>query len=586
MRKTLQALWLSVLLASLVALQPPKILATPSVQTVTCSETYIVQANDWLSKIADKFLGDIEAYVVIVAATNRQEQADDTFARINNADAIKVGWKLCIPIKPEAEALLAQTQPAPGPVQVAEPASVPPIIATALYTLDDFAREFNFSAAVNPAWIYTSPDQPVKPAALSKYQEIERKFGYRANYLWNQNLDNSYFFNPGLFKVTPPEVTLYPAPWGTVVPRFRYPLNVTLPSGLSTNQFGWRGDQIALKKPKKTIRIATVGASTTVSGHTLPYSYPELLQHWLNLWSKEKGYDVTFEVINAGREGLSSNDIAAVVQYEVMPVDVDYVIYYEGANQFDVQTMVTYPADVTFGKPPAGLVPNLDNVDSEDKTLLDQLSEYSALASRARSIVEQFSVTGQEPPKPEQFFHLPEGLDEFNPNRTQVGNALALRKILGDLDQIKGNLDKREVKLVLATFDWFAYEGMVLDPTRHRNIYAYLNRVYWPITYANMRRMADFQNRVFKRWATDNRVEVIDVAGRMPRQPDLYDDAIHNRPLGIRIRAWINFEAMVPLLKQDIESGALPRRRQVFYAAHPYITPEHQTRSLISGETN
>ena len=586
MRKTLLALWLSALLAGLVTLQPANTLAMPSGQTITCIDTYTVQANDWLSKIADKFLGDIEAYTVIVAATNQQRQADETYARITNADEIEVGWKLCIPINPEAEALLTKTQPIAAPVSVSGLAIAPPIIATELYTLDDFVQEFDFSGEVQPAWIYSSPDERVKPAPLSKYQEIESNFGYRANYLWNQNLDKTYFFNSGLFKVTPPEVKLYEAPWGTVVPRFRYPPNVTLPSGLSTNQFGWRGDQIALKKPKKTIRIASVGASTTVSGHTFPYSYPELLQHWLNLWGEENGYDVTFEVINAGREGLSSNDIAAVVRYEVMPVDVDYVIYYEGANQFNVQTMVTYPGDVTFGKPPAGLVPNLDNVDSEDKTLLDQLSEYSALASRARSIVEQFSVTGQEPPKPEQFFYLPEGADEFNPNRSQLGNALALRKILRDLDEIKGNLDKRDIKLVLATFDWFAYEGMVLDPNRHRNIYAYLNRVYWPITYANMRRMADFQNRVFERWAADNQVNMVDVAGRMPRQPDLYDDAIHNRPLGIRIRAWINFEAMVPLLKQDIESGALPRRRQVFYAQHPYITADHQIRSLISEETN
>ena len=329
-----------------------------------------------------------------------------------------------------------------------------------------------------------------------------------------------------------------------------------------------------------------MGASTTVGGHTLRHSYPEFLEHWLNLWSQSNSYDVKFEVINAGREGLNSNDIAAVVRYEVLPLDVDYVIYYEGSNQFHPETVVSFPPEYTLGKPPAGVVPNLANVDSENKNFLDYLSEYSALAARARSIVEQFLVTGQEPPKPEQTFHLPAGLNELNPSRQQLGNALALRKILGDLDQIKQDLDAQNVKMLMTTFNWFAYDKMVLDPGRHRNLYAYLNRVYWPISYTNMRRAADFQNRVFKKWAIANRVQIIDVAGQMPKQPDLYDDAIHNTYLGTRIRAWLIFESLLPLLKQDIESGALPQPAKMVYKEHPYIKPGYKVKELSIAGVN
>jgi hypothetical protein len=234
-----------------------------------------------------------------------------------------------------------------------------------------------------------------------------------------------------------------------------------------------------------------------------------------------------------------------------------------------------------LGQPPPGIVPNLANVESDDKNLLDHLSEYSALAARARSIVEQFLITGQEPPKAEQTFHLPEELDEFRPEREHLDNALALKKILRDLDHIKQDLNAKDVKMLLTTFDWFAYDGMVLDPTRHRNLYSYLNRVYWPISYANMRRAADFQNRVFKKWAAENRVDMIDVAGLMPKQPDLYDDAIHNTYVGTRIRAWINFEALVPLLQEDIESGDLPRPAKIKFRQHPNIkSAEYRTRVL------
>jgi hypothetical protein len=134
--------------------------------------------------------------------------------------------------------------------------------------------------------------------------------------------------------------------------------------------------------------------------------------------------------------------------------------------------------------------------------------------------------------------------------------------------------------MVMTTFNWFAYDGMVLDPARHRNLYGYLNRVYWPISYANIRRAADFQNRVFKDWAADQRVPLIDVARLMPQEPDLYDDAIHNTYTGTRVRAWIIFEALVPLLERDIEAGLLPRPAKLHYTEHPYIKPGYTAREL------
>lgn len=549
--------------------------AAQQAQKETCAEVYTVQASDWLSKIADKFLGNVQAYPAIVAATNDFHQRDGSFANITNPDIIEAGWKICIPVKQDAEAILTREKEI---VAILETADIAP--GSDVYTLDDFVAEFDFGDGVKSRWIYESPERVAPYDISAEFQTIQSQHGYRANYVWNSYLSNDYFLTSGIFKTIPDQVKVYTPTWQTVYPRFRYPPNVTLPTRLTTNRFGWRGPQIDLNKPANTIRIAAVGASTTVNGHSRHYSYPELLQHWLNLWAKENNYGVNFEVLNLGREGIGSRDIAAIVKYEMLPMEVDYVIYYEGSNQFDPRTMVSYPDDVVFGQPPEGLVPNFSNIESDDKSLLDHLSEYSAVAARARSLVETFSITGEEPPKPEQTFILPDGLDELRPRRQHLGRALALRSILSDLDRIKRDLDEKEIKLMLATFDWFAYDGMVLDPARHRTLYGYLNRVYWPISYANMRRMADFQNRAFKLWAVDHRVDIIDVAGLMPRQPDLYDDAIHNTQLGIRIRAWINFEVLVPALKADIESGKLPRPDEEFIEAHPYLTDDYTIREL------
>lgn len=72
--------------------------AAPSSQGPS-GEVYVVQANDWLSKIAEKYYGDLFAYSLIVEATNARAAEDGRFAVIKNPDLIEVGQKLWIPIQ-------------------------------------------------------------------------------------------------------------------------------------------------------------------------------------------------------------------------------------------------------------------------------------------------------------------------------------------------------------------------------------------------------------------------------------------------------------------------------------------------------
>jgi iron complex transport system substrate-binding protein len=89
------------------ALAPAATLAAPPGQESACAEEYTVQADDWLSKIADKFLGNGLAYPAIFEATNQQHAIDPAFAQFTNPDLIEVGWQLCIPSTEQAQALLA-----------------------------------------------------------------------------------------------------------------------------------------------------------------------------------------------------------------------------------------------------------------------------------------------------------------------------------------------------------------------------------------------------------------------------------------------------------------------------------------------
>jgi hypothetical protein len=68
--------------------------------TTACSEVYIVQKDDWLTKLALKYYNEMFDYPLIVDATNAKAREDSTFLEIPNPDLIEVGQKLCIPEKP------------------------------------------------------------------------------------------------------------------------------------------------------------------------------------------------------------------------------------------------------------------------------------------------------------------------------------------------------------------------------------------------------------------------------------------------------------------------------------------------------
>jgi ribose transport system substrate-binding protein len=99
MRKVLYLLVLLVLLATLA---PSAIAAPPKEE----GQAYTVQKDDWLWKLAEKYLGDPYAYPAIAIATNAKHAEDDSYAFIWNMDLIEVGDKLWMPSTEEAQDIL------------------------------------------------------------------------------------------------------------------------------------------------------------------------------------------------------------------------------------------------------------------------------------------------------------------------------------------------------------------------------------------------------------------------------------------------------------------------------------------------
>ncbi len=120
MKKAISFMSIGLLLVLLLVLAPIPTLA----QEISCESDVTVQADDWLSKIAEKFYGDPVAFPAIVAATNAKAATDDSYAVLDNPDVIETGWKLCIPSPDDAQALLSG--------QFAEPAGGAGTIIVAL----------------------------------------------------------------------------------------------------------------------------------------------------------------------------------------------------------------------------------------------------------------------------------------------------------------------------------------------------------------------------------------------------------------------------------------------------------------------
>jgi hypothetical protein len=431
--------------------------------------------------------------------------------------------------------------------------------------LDDIPR----AAGVERAWFASDPPPlPNRSEPPAAWVRLAREIGeapmtshtaFRpgdAFKAWN----TSYLRDPcasPFFRQAPGQLYVYDPPSDTPHPQYRFPPNATTPLGLVTNQIGWRGPPIAARHGPLFVRIVFVGASTTVNSHYYPYSYPELISHWLGLWARARRLDVEFEALNAGREGITSTDTEAIVRTEALPLMPDLVVYYEGHNQFDLaKSLKGAPSGGSRQVPPTsgeGAVPDW----------LRAAAHRFALARRLQSALALLDTRqhGGEWPKPDYELAWPDPQQEADPDPSRPDLPVNLAVILRDFDRMRADLAKVGGELAVSSFVWMVADGMVVDPVEHKLLLEWLNLTKAPFRYKDIERMAAFQNRVFRKYARLHRLPFFDVAAQLPKDPDLFTDAIHMTYAGIRLHAWIVFNGLVPLIEEKMAHGAWPRRR-------------------------
>lgn len=409
---------------------------------------------------------------------------------------------------------------------------------------------------------WTEGAEAANPTAQADFRSDFRPWDYLK--AWNAAFVGDPCASP-FFRGAPGRLIVFDPPAGERRPIYRYLPSTTTPLGLVTNQLGFRGPPVDYKRQPDTVRIVLIGASTTAEAHATAYSGSEMLHYWLNLWAAANHPGLKFEVINAGREAVKSGDIEAIVRQEVLPLRPDLVLYYEGANQFELAPLVKdLPAR-----------PTGDGQDWNDMVArwLGEASSWSALARRARALFGMAEVAegGVEPAKPNYTLEWPQRVDETNPDLASPDLPVNLPVILGDLDRMRKELAAAGSEFAVASFMWLARDGLVLNPVRNRMIYDYLNVMHYPFRYRDIARLAAFQNRVFAEYAATRGVPFIDIVRYMPFDPDLFADAIHNTQPGINLRAWIVMQQLVPIIQANLASGAWPRSPPPAQPATPPI---------------
>lgn len=102
----------------------------------------------------------------------------------------------------------------------------------------------------------------------------------------------------------------------------RYPVRI--------NNHGFRGADFEVEKAPGTIRVLTLGASSTFGYHDADdETYPYYLQQLLNAGARP---GVHYEVINFAIPHATTDNILAMMFNEGFALDPDVVTFYEGAN--------------------------------------------------------------------------------------------------------------------------------------------------------------------------------------------------------------------------------------------------------------
>jgi len=109
------------------------------------------------------------------------------------------------------------------------------------------------------------------------------------------------------------------------------------------NSLGFRGDEIAVKKPENTYRIVILGGSTVLNREV---SFEKNAARLLEKKLRTEYPDKKIEVINAGKDGYNSEHSLIQYLFNIKDLSPDLVVMWQGINDFYLSCT---PSDNEYG---------------------------------------------------------------------------------------------------------------------------------------------------------------------------------------------------------------------------------------------
>jgi hypothetical protein len=434
--------------------------------------------------------------------------------------------------------------------------------------ISDQARKYvaalPIAAGVDSSWFDLSPaayaSQRSVPELLQQLRQAAQTRGGNvdlATYVWNTNWLNkvgcvSESYQRDLVKL-PDKILTFTAPDADIYPTFRLSHDYTINLS-SINRFGFRGPDIDFKKPPRTIRIAIAGSSTVMDTYSSLFSYPELAVNWLNVWAARSGHNVKFEVINGGRSGVSPLTIEKIIIQEILPLRPDLVIF-DATAQGKISDIV----ELEGKDDPEG---NKRALAARREAALGHglaITDWSAVSRRIYFAMHGKSIDDAELPKPKQSLVWPPGVSEQAPDPDASDLPMSLPETIAALDRIHRAVFEAGGELTVSSAVWLTNPALKLDVVRNWSVFQALNLDFYPATLSSLDRTVNFQNKVFAAYSQRRGILYLDTQTEMPADANLFGDITHTWPSGSRIKAWILFNQLLPLVVAKLDSGEWPR---------------------------
>ena len=296
----------------------------------------------------------------------------------------------------------------------------------------------------------------------------------------------------------------------------------------SSNSWGFRGPEFTPDKPAGIIRIVCLGASTTEGSQEDDQTWPHYLQQDLS-----RGYpNRRIEVINAGHHAYNIDDLRALLEMRVLPLNPDIVIFYEAANNINLPDFVRPPLSCAWG------TCWLQNYPAWYRWL------YLHSAVFLRLWHDRLGWGALVPPP------MPHGFGDTPPQTNEV----KYRNVLGQV--VRETLEHGS-RIVLSSFITVAHEGLTVTRAENPGMFDNLYKYDYPLTAGELAQAYAAFNRASADVAAEFKVPYADVAAEFPREARYFPfDLFHLSPDGNRMLAAM----FAKFLERNVLPGLVPEQ--------------------------